>query len=177
MNNLEILRNEYPSISEESNGYWIVGAAINTVISHQNASEVFPPSGKEPMREFCGDDFALVYNTPFLKGNAEQHPSIFNMAENLLQEISTRTEGNIPLGTTSDGQWCAYMRNGISVGACGEILTCAYSIGTGNSFGNTRDGGLLKYAELVNQKVDAFYASDGHARCILRHPNYAKYIH
>lgn len=53
---------------------------------------------------------------------------------------------------------------------------CAYSLETAGNLGNVREGGLRKHIGVANGEVDNFYNQAHHSRCILRHPNYQKFI-
>jgi|GEM_PF-5476663 len=173
MRNIAYLRESFRDNIDHTEKYDISRIAINTVVSPHNVFEMFP-EGDEPMRKFCGSDFALVYNLPIFIGNATQ--SDFQIREGILKKIQTRTSKNIPLGTTSDGLWCAYMTNGISIGKSGEILTCAYSLESAGSIENIRARGLAYYIGKAKKDTTNFYKTEGYSRCILRHPKYTQFI-
>lgn len=166
MRNLELARKIFSDTFDIIGNYSIRRIAVNTVFSSQ------PREDLEAIRRFCGDDFVWVCNTPMHIGRAN-----FDHRFSKPYGIGTSIiESQIPLGTVSDGSWCAYMRNGISIGADGSILTCAYSLESGGLLGNVRRDELSKYIEQANKVVDRFYRIKGHSRCILRHPEYKAYI-
>ncbi len=135
--------------------------ALNTVVSCNNLHEC------EKIREFCGDDFAFVCNSPMNLGRAAGDTQFLGVVPNV---------DTIPLGTPSDNHWCAYMRNGISVGVDGSVLVCAYFLESRGHLGNIHDDRLSTFVGKANAAVDAFYEKSGHSRCILRHPNYQEMI-
>jgi len=166
MDNLERVRDIFSNAYFTIKGFEVSQIAINTVVSRYNVLEA------EQVKEFCGKDFVLVYNTPMNIGRASSDSS-FRVDEELSKKIKALSAKTIPLGTTSDRNWCAYMRNGVSVGVDGEILACAYSLETAGKFGNVRQGKLSEYVGKANLTVDKFYKKKGHSRCILRHEDYS----
>jgi len=178
MGNLDFIRKLFSDTYLQMGEYSIRRVAINTVVSRHNQNELSitrPVCGDElelrPMEEFCGDDFVLVYNVPIKIGRA-LHDRTFRGDIDTLSLSS----GVPPLGTTSDGKWCAYMRNGVSVGARGEILLCAYSLESAGTLGNVRENGVEPHIGHANEVVDRFYEMNGHSRCVLRHHDYARFI-
>lgn len=161
--NLENLRELFEDTHSKINGHNLRRIAINTVLSTDNIEEL------PKIQTFCGDDFAFVYNSPIQIGRAENNPKFIPLEANMR---------NIPLGTSNNGCWCAYMRNGISVGVGGEILLCAYSIESSGTLGNIREGGLKKHIGTANSAFDSFYGTDEivSPRCVLRSKEYAKFI-
>jgi len=159
--NIQGIRGQFKDTYTQIGVYGLRRIAINTVVSVLNQGEL------AQIKDFCQEDFAFVCNTPMKVGKAAGN-SIFSEAVSIVDTI--------PLGTTSDGLWCAYMRNGISVGAKGEILTCGYSLDSEGFLGNVRNGGLKRYRSIANSAVDDFYNRHGHCRCILRHPRYDQFI-
>jgi len=168
MQNIETARRIFGGTYSTLGGYEVRRIAINMVVSAANANE------PESLVKFCGDDFAFVLNTPMKAGRAKDNES-FSTTPQIESQIAEISSDAVPLGTTSDGQWCAYMRNGISVGSDGEILLCAYSL-EGSGIGNVRNGGLKPYIGRANAVVDGFYGKNGHSRCILRHQDYVKLV-
>jgi len=162
--NVESARRIFNDTFSTQRGYAVCRIAINMVVSHVNFNEL------ESMIKFCGDDFALVFNVPMKAGRAKDNCAFSNTPE-IEGRIAGVSAGAAPLGTTSDGKWCAYMRNGISIGSGGEILLCAYSL-ENPGIGNVRNGGIRPYIGKANAIVDNFYIKNGHSRCILRHLRY-----
>jgi MoaA/NifB/PqqE/SkfB family radical SAM enzyme len=169
MSNLDDVRKIFSNTYSKIEGYNVRRIAINTVVSSHNVLEA------KRMQEFCGDDFVLVYNTPMSIGKASADLS-FKTNKEMEEKIKQLSGKTIPLGTSFDGNWCAYMRNGISVGASGEILACAYSLESASKFGNIRSDGLRKHVGKANLAVDDFYRKKGHSRCILRHQAYSSFL-
>lgn len=167
MQNIENVREAYAPTIERGEKSDIVRVSINTVVSKDNYSELFPPGSRELMREFCGNDFALVYNTPMDKGTATSFPNFTKIPETGIYSST------LPLGTFEN--WCAYMHNGISIGYDGSILACGYSLQSEGKLGNVRDGGLASHIGKANKSLEGFYGKFGHERCILRHPRYDEY--
>jgi MoaA/NifB/PqqE/SkfB family radical SAM enzyme len=163
LSNLEIVRKEFSGSISKINGNPLHRIAINTVVSESNFSEL------EKINAFCGNDFVWVCNLPIKIGKASS-------AIQFSKDFSARIPPSIPLGTTSGKKWCAYLRNGISVGANGEILACAYSLETANCFGNIRDNPLMQFAGKANSAIDKFYLKEGHSRCVLRHGKYSEFV-
>ena len=159
--NIVGVREQFKDTHSQIGQYGLRRIAINTVVSQRNKGEL------SEIKDFCGEDFVFVCNTPMDIGRAQGNPTFSGQFD---------TPKTIPLGTTSNGLWCAYMRNGISVGANGEILTCAYSLESAGRLGNVRERNLKDFGRRSNKSVDAFYIEQGHSRCILRHPDYRKFI-
>ncbi|MBU0471273.1 MAG: hypothetical protein KKF65_01515, partial [Nanoarchaeota archaeon] len=160
-NNIQKIRSQFKDTYSQIGNYGLRRVAINTVVSHKNKGELVK------IQDFCEDDFAFVCNKPMNIGRAIGNAQFSDVVSNL---------DTIPLGTTSDNTWCAYMRNGISVGANGDILICAYSLESAGLLGNIRQDGLRQYIGVANKRVDEFYHKTTHSRCILRHPEYQKFI-
>lgn len=175
MSNIEAVRSVFASSRAYSGSCSFCRVAINSVVSQHNVSELFGGTGIQPMRRFCGEDFALVYNTPISIGRAVSS-SDFKLTESMEAEIRRSSEGMVPLGTSSDGKQCVYMKNGISIGARGELLVCAYSLESGGLLRNFRDGGLKRCVGKANSAVTEFEGVHGHSRCVLRHPEYPRLI-
>jgi len=194
IDNLENIRNVFSDTYSTIGNYGLRRIAINAVISSVNLDELFvkgfnidgkfikcficgeEPDIFEPLKDFCGNDFALVYNSLMRIGKASSDEN-FEDIEEIKVRIRESSKNSFPLGTISSGQWCAYMRNGISVGAGGDILTCAYSLESAGKLGNIREGVLRKYFGIANSAVDKFYEQNVHNRCILRHLYYKEFIH
>jgi hypothetical protein len=68
------------------------------------------------------------------------------------------------------------MRNGVSVSSDGKIITCAYSLDTAGGYPGVGLDDLVKANQAVVASVDAFYAKNGHHRCILRHAKYGEFV-
>jgi organic radical activating enzyme len=160
-NNIQSVREQFSDAKSYFGGYELRRVAINTVDSHKNKGEL------AKIRDFCGDDFVFVCNTPMHIGRAAINAQFKDVIPDL---------GTMPLGTTSDGIWCAYMRNGISVGANGDILMCAYSLESSGRLGNICDGGLEKHKDAAKSAFDSNYGLANHPRCILRDPKYGEFI-
>jgi MoaA/NifB/PqqE/SkfB family radical SAM enzyme len=181
--NLKVVRDAFVETYSQIEHYGLRRIAINAVVSKRNMLEIFTRKqlcGEEdaiiqPFQDFCGDDFVLVYNLPITIGRASADRN-FDLSDADKELVHRLLEDLVPLGTRSDGIWCAYMRNGISVGATGEILTCAYSLESAGLLGNVREGGLKGHLGVANSVTDNFYGRNGHSRCILRHPCYGKFI-
>ncbi len=159
--NVKEIREQFKDTHSQLGNYELRRIAINTVVSHRNKGELVQ------IKDFCGEDFVFVCNTPMNIGRAMGNAQFSDVVPKL---------NTIPLGTTSDGCWCAYMRNGISVGTNGDILTCAYSLESSKLLGNVRQGGLIQHIGYANKKVDEFYMGKNPSRCILRHPHYQEFI-
>lgn len=153
----EIFRDTYSHTAD----YELRRVALNTVVSRNNLHEM------DKIKEFCSDDFAFVCNSPMNLGRAAGDAQFLGVVPNV---------DTIPLGTLLDNHWCAYMRNGISVGANGDVLVCAYFLETAGHLVNIRNIALKDAVGRANAVVDSFYEQNGHSRCILRHPNYQELI-
>jgi len=172
--NIANCRKVYAKLIEEHEGYRIGSLAINMVVNTINCDEV------EKVREFCADDIVFVCNQPTRIGLAERNWSILygetpgnTDVDSIVARMSALQQ---PLGTTSDGKWCAYMRNGISVSPDGQVLTCAYSLETAGLYNDLNVDDLKATNREVMQSVEEFYGMHGHSRCILRHPKYKDFI-
>lgn len=172
--NIDNCRRVYARLSHDRNGDRVVSLAINMVVNQINCDEV------ESLRKFCGDDIVFVCNKPTRIGLAEQNwvalygeaPSNTDI-DSILARLWT---GQQPLGTTSDGQWCAHMRNGVSISPRGEVLICAYALETEGLYDAPTLVDLASTNRYVMESVEQFYGIHGHGRCILRHPKYKEFI-
>lgn len=174
LKNIEKCRAGFSALIEPRNGIRIGSLALNMVVTKLNYEEV------SKIKAFCGDDVVFVSNQPtriglgernweHLYGTLPHNPDVDAALANVA--ASQR-----PLGTTSDGSWCAYMRNGMSVSSDGRVITCAYSLETAGGYSplNTRD--LVAANMEVMASVNKFYETSGHHRCILRHPKYKQFV-
>ena len=164
MKNLEITRNIY---KKKLHALWkktITSLAVNLVLNNENDNQI------QQIKKFCDGDMIFVVNKPINIWAASQSRKDYdNVLEKLDKDIS------FPLGTLAEWQQCAYMRNGISISSNGEILTCAYALETQNLYGNIDDD-ILSMRKKVMKSVDDFYKKHGESRCILRHPEYKKFL-
>lgn len=144
----------------------IISLAVNMVLNNENGSQV------KRIQKFCGDDAVFVVNEPINIGLANQHWEKFAkaMGAQLNEGIS------YPLGTLVPGKECSYLRNGISIGAGGQILPCAYALDARLLFGNIRWDDPAEARDKILSEIDKFYAVYGRARCLLRHSNYREFI-
>lgn len=165
MSNLKVLRDIYQQKVYSEAGYLVSFLAINLVLNNENKDQI------SKLIQFCGDDIIPVVNRPIKIGSAAQSWKKYKDAESI--EID---ETNLfPLGTITGDDQCSYLRNGISLGADGNILTCAYALDTNDLYGNLNDDILLTHKKVL-ESVNDFYKENGAARCILRHPKYNKFI-
>jgi len=143
--------------------------AINTVISQHNMDEL------SKLLKFCGNDFVWVLNEPIDIGRASINPEFIysNEMKKMFKQFSKYSG---PLESILNHRWCAYMRNGISVGRDGNVLACAYALETVGRFGNIKNGGLKRHLRKTMKYVDNFYENSGHSRCLLRHRKYKYFI-
>jgi MoaA/NifB/PqqE/SkfB family radical SAM enzyme len=174
LDNITRCRKVYSHLIEQNNSRRIGSLAINMVVNTINYDEV------ENVRDFCGDDVVFVCNQPTRIGLAEKNWS-FLYGETPCNAdvdsiIARMSEFQQPLGTTRDGKWCAYMRNGLSVSPDGQVLTCAYSLETAGLYNAPNFDDLVATNRDVMQSVQEFYDRCGHSRCILRHPKYKDFI-
>jgi hypothetical protein len=134
----------------------------------------------QDVQHFCADDIVFVCNRPTRIGFAEKNWEMLygsNLAELDVDAVIERfSKDHGPLGSTVDGSWCIYMKNGISVGYDGSILTCAYAIETAGMYGKYTPGMFSELNTSVMDSVENFYLENGHSRCILRHPKYKDFV-
>ncbi len=174
LENIERCRATYLTLQEQTSFGKLVSLAINIVVTRLNMDEV------ERVQQFCGDDIVFVCNRPTRIGLAETNwQSLYGLDTNeddVDSVVKRFSKEHGPLGSTSDGAWCAYMRNGVSVGYDGSILTCAYAIETAGAYGTYAPGKLKEMNATIMDSVSDFYLKDGHSRCILRHPQYHNFV-
>ncbi len=174
LSNINLCRSVYSSLQEETSFGKAVSLAINTVVTGINMDEI------EDIRRFCADDIVFVCNRPTRVGLAEKNWALLygNSTENsdIDAVIEHYSKNNGPIGSLPDGQWCAHMKNGVSVGYDGSYLACAYATDTAGFFGNYKQGNLRQVNKLIMDSVEYFYLQYGHSRCILRHPFYKDWV-
>lgn len=166
MQNFGYIRRYYQKNTYELGEYKVVSLAVNLVLNNENSDQI------PKIKEFCNEDMVFVVNEPINIGSAKKNwKSRFDDAEaNVYKKVS------YPLGTLAPDKECSYMRNGLSVGSDGRILTCAYALETQDLYGNIGVKNLISARKKVMKSVDEFYAKYGKSRCILRHPEYKKFI-
>lgn len=174
LSNIQLCRSVYSSLQEQTSFGKVVSLAINTVVTRINMDEI------ENIKRFCTDDIVFVCNRPTCTGLAEKNWALLYGANLVNSEIEPIIEeyskDNGPIGTTLDGQWCAYMKYGVSVGYDGSFLACAYATDTAGFFGSYKKGNLKQVNKLVMESVEHFYSQYGHSRCVLRHPMYYDWV-
>ncbi len=143
----------------------IVSLAINLVLNNENQGQI------EKIKKFCGDDVVFVVNKPINIGSALKNNKKYNYVKNMVIDKDV----GYPLGTLAEGRECSYMKNGISIGSDGKILTCAYALETLDLYGNISDD-IKGIRKKVLKSVNNFYKKYGFSRCILRHPQYHEFI-
>jgi len=174
LSNIQDCRKIYKSLQETTIYGKVVSLAINTVATQINLNEI------DKINKYCSDDIVFVCNQPtniglaeknwkLLYGNVEGCHSINNIVETYAKE-------HPPLGSTSDSKWCAYLRNGVSIGYDGSILACAYATDTKGFYGFYKNGKLTEINRVVMKSIKSFYSQFNHSRCVLRHPSYKKWI-
>jgi len=166
MQHLDQLRKIFSDTYRSEGAYGIRRIATNTVVDDTNKHEI------KQIMAFCGNDLIPIFNTEMKIGAAENNPAIRTTQE-IVQAIKTSAPDMIPLGTTSDGKWCAYMRNGIAIME-GQVLLCPYAIESAGKLGNTQQG-LAPITKAANSTFDNFYRNE-YPRCILRDEKYTQLI-
>jgi MoaA/NifB/PqqE/SkfB family radical SAM enzyme len=139
--------------------------AINLVLNNENYDQI------EKIKKFCKNIAVFVVNEPINIGSAHKSWKIFKN----FKKIKLTEDISFPLGTLSPRYQCSYMRNGVSIASDGSVLTCAYALDTQGAYGDIDQDINLATAR-VQKSVDHFYKKFGKNRCILRHPNYQKFL-
>ncbi|MBU1037098.1 radical SAM protein [Patescibacteria group bacterium] len=163
--NIKTAREVYKNKVYSFNNYRITYLAINLVLNNENYNQI------KKIKKFCKDDVLFVVNKPINIGSASE----FWKKYNNVKDITINEDVSFPLGTLSKDEQCAYMRNGVSIGADGSILTCAYALETQNLYGNIDDD-IILIKQKVLKSIDEFYQKYGASRCILRHPDYKIFL-
>jgi len=163
--NFGITKKIYKNKIYQSGKNKITSLAINLVLNNENYDQI------AKIKQFCEDNAVFVVNQPINIGSASKGWGKFNQAKN----FNIGKDVSYPLGTLREGKECSYMRNGISIGSSGKILTCAYALETENFYGDINDDIKLERKKVM-KSVDDFYKQYGKSRCILRHPQYQKFI-
>lgn len=167
MKNLRHIRKCYQKNIYESGEYKIVSLAINLVLNNENQNQI------PKIKKFCDGDIVFVVNEPINIGSAKKFwKGKFDGTET---EVNVYRNISYPLGTLNPDSECSYMRNGLSIGSDGQILTCAYALETQGLYGNINEN-LTSVRQKVMKSVDNFYSKYGKSRCILRHPEYKKFV-
>lgn len=163
--NFRHIRKYYRKNIDESKKYKIVSLAVNLVLNNENRDQI------SKIKMFCDEDIVFVVNEPINIGSAKK------FWKGRFDKTKTNVYENVsyPLGTLP-GKECSYMRSGLSVGSDGRILTCAYALETQDLYGNISAKNLISVRNKVMESVNKFYAKYGKSRCILRHPEYKKFI-
>ncbi len=146
-------------------GFRVTFLAINLVLNNENGGQI------PKIKEFCGDDVLFVVNRPMGAGNAARFWSKYDKT----QDIRIDSDVSYPLGTLAEGGQCSYLRNGIAASPDGRILACPYAFETSGSYGGIDDDIIVSQRRVL-ESVDLFYKEHGRARCILRHPDYKKFV-
>lgn len=163
--NLKTTREIYKKKVYQHSGKRITSLAVNLVLNNENYNQI------TKIKEFCNNDIVFVVNQPINIGSAYRTWEKFNKAKN----FSIGDDVSYPLGTLKHGKECSYMRNGISIGSNGKILTCAYALESEEFYGDINDDMKLLHKKVM-KSVDDFYKKYGASRCILRYPEYQKFI-
>ncbi|MCL5410828.1 MAG: radical SAM protein [Patescibacteria group bacterium] len=166
MNNLEYIKELYKSNIYERKGKRVGSLAINLVLNNENYTQI------PKLKKLCGEDIVLVVNEPIMIGRAKKLWDKFAKTN----KIKLDKDVSYPLGTLAPGNECSYMRNGISIGSDGQVLTCAYALDSQGFYGSLDINKFLEQRKVVMESVDNFYNKFGKSRCILRHPQYEKFI-
>jgi len=170
MNNLRFIRKYYQRKIGKSGKHKTVSLAINLVLNNENTGQI------PKIKKFCDGDMVFVVNEPIFIGSAKKFwkGGFDKIRKDVYKNVS------YPLGTLAPGKECSYLRNGLSIGSDGRILTCAYALETQGLYGNiskSKSGGdIISVRRKVLESVDEFYDKYGKSRCILRHPKYKKFL-
>ena len=163
--NLSITKKIYKNKIFKSGKDKITLLAINLVLNNENYDQI------DKIKEFCNDEIVFVVNQPINIGSASRDWKRFSKVKN----FNVSKDVSYPLGTLEDGKECSYMRNGISIGSNGKILTCAYALETEGFYGDI-DNDIKLERKKAMKSVNDFYRKYGKSRCILRHPKYQEFI-
>lgn len=163
--NLDITKKIYRNKIFQFGKDKISSLAINLVLNNENYDQI------NKIKRFCEDEIVFVVNQPINIGSASRDWERFSKVKN----FNVSKNVSYPLGTLRAGKECSYMRNGISIGSNGKILTCAYALETESFYGDINDD-IKSERKKVMKSVDNFYNQYGKSRCILRHPKYQKFI-
>lgn len=167
MKNLRHIRKCYQKNTDESGGYKVVSLAVNLVLNNENQNQI------PKIKKFCDEDIVFVVNEPINIGSAKKFWK--GKFDNTETKVNVYRNISYPLGTLDPDSECSYMRNGLSIGSNGQILTCAYALETQGLYGNINEN-LTSVRQKVMKSVDNFYSKYGKSRCILRHPEYKKFV-
>ncbi|MFZ2192767.1 MAG: radical SAM protein [Candidatus Moraniibacteriota bacterium] len=163
--NIKVIRKIYTNNIYSYHKSTVVSLAINLVLNNENYKQI------EKIKKFCGDDIVFVVNKPIDIGSASKNNKKYNKVKNIIIDKDV----SYPLGTLVEGRECSYMKNGISIGSDGKILTCAYALETQNLYGDIFNS-IEGIGKKVLKSVNDFYKKYGFSRCILRHPKYHEFI-
>lgn len=163
--NLNITKKIYKNKIYKSEKDRVTSLALNLVLNNENYDQI------AEIKKFCNDDIIFVVNQPINIGLAAKDWKRFNKTNN----FNIDEDVSYPLGTLKKGKECSYLRNGISIGSNGKILTCAYALETEGLYGDINDDIKIERKKVM-KSVDDFYKKYGKSRCILRHPQYKKFI-
>ena len=166
--------------AETTDGAKVVRLAANHVVTL--ADENLARKEVEKIKAFCQPDMMFVANYVSERGSAELNHLVGN-GYTIQQRLALELSENIgPTGIISENgkDWCGYYRYGLSVGADGNILPCAYALDAAGRFGKVKDAdGRITAAHLIRLKkrIDSETARverDGHCYCTVRNSEYKK---
>lgn len=163
--NIKAIRKIYAKNIYSYHKSTVIFLAINLVLNNKNYGQI------EKIKKFCGDDIVFVVNKPIDIGSASKNKKNYNKVKNIIINKNL----SYPLGTLAENRECSYMKNGVSIGSDGKILTCAYALETQNLYGDISDNIKVIRKEVL-KSIDNFYKKYGASRCILRHPKYHEFI-
>lgn len=163
LNNLRAIREVYKNKIYESGRYLITSLAVNMVVNNENYEEIGAING------FCGGDIMFTINRPIFSGALLKHEKNYSQAFDFDDSLFR------PLGTLKEVNQCYYLIKGITLSAQGFIIPCPYAVEATGLLGFSLEN-IMSDRQKVLEIVSNFHEKFGRARCLIRHPQYLKFI-
>jgi len=159
----------------EKNGYKIYRLAIHMTVTAKNYWNL------EAIKKFCGDDIYFSCEHIAKIGIANENPEIYGGKERLKEYrkvIKKTREIMDPMVMTKTGcgkDTCCFYYYGFAVGYEGEVMLDTHALETKGIIGNVKENSIENLVEKSKKIKDGYYHDGGHY-CIIRDPEYQKFI-
>ncbi|PIP17074.1 MAG: hypothetical protein COX44_01910 [Candidatus Portnoybacteria bacterium CG23_combo_of_CG06-09_8_20_14_all_37_13] len=135
----------------------------------------------EAIKKFCGDDIYFSCEHIAKIGIANENPEIYGGKERLKEYrkvIKKTREIMDPMVMTKTGcgkDTCCFYYYGFAVGYEGEVMLDTHALETKGIIGNVKENSIENLVEKSKKIKDGYYHDGGHY-CIIRDPEYQKFI-
>ena len=173
--NLKYARRVFAKDIVKKKGYKIYRLAIHMTVTAKNYHNL------EKIKDFCGDDIYFSCEHIAQIGIAKDNPETYGGDKNLREykKVIKKTreimDPMVMTKTCFGKNTCCFYFYGFAVGYDGEVMLDTHALETKGIIGNIKDDNIKNLVEKSKKIKNLYYSKGGHY-CIIRDPNYHKFI-